>query len=544
MEKGLPKNWIETELKEIISYKIGGDWGNDTNSIDDENFVDVLCIRGSEIKNWKKDKGNTALQRKIKKSSLLNRQLIKGDILLEISGGGPDQPVGRTVLIDDDVLSYNTDLAKVCTNFLRLVRIYPNINSKLINYYLQYFYYSGEITKYQGGSNNLRNLKYKDYETISIPLPPFAEQNRIVDKLDSLFFQVEIIKKNMERVPILLKKFRQQILTQATNGNLTEEYRDKEKLKKWISCTLLDVVIEKPRNGYSPKSVEYETAIKSLALSATTSGKFNPTYVKYLDIEAPKKESHLWLKNGDILIQRSNSLDYVGTSAIYDGEDFDFIYPDIMMKVRSNESILNIFLFYLLSAKSTRDYYRKNASGTAGNMPKINQEIVSRTPISLPSIQEQKEIVRRVKSLFTKADKIDQKYQCLKRQIDSLPQALLYNAFKGKLTLQLDSDGNSQELLEEIKKLQSISITNIKKSNETKPTTKKQIGNKKYLLDEIKNILKEKTNGISYKDLIKNFYDESQEDLVNDIIQQLLNNNIISQEFSIEQKQMLIKINR
>ncbi|WP_207797857.1 restriction endonuclease subunit S, partial [Flavobacterium piscis] len=223
--------------------------------------------------------------------------------------------------------------------------------------------------------------------------------------------------------------------------------------REWSNCMLLDVIVEKPRNGYSPKSVEYETSLKSLALSATTSGKFNAAYVKYLDIEAPKKDSHLWLKNGDILIQRSNSLDYVGTPAIYDGKDFDFIYPDIMMKIKSNDSILNNFLMYVLSSQKTRKYYRDNASGTAGNMPKINQEIVSKTPIILPSIKEQQEIVNRVESLFGKANSIEEQYKTLKQKMDTLPQALLHKAFKGELTEQLDSDGDARELLKEIQEL-------------------------------------------------------------------------------------------
>ena len=132
MEKELPKNWVESELSTIISYVIGGDWGKDPESIDDDDFIEVLCIRGSEIKNWNENKGNTASLRKIKKSSLANRKLQIGDILLEISGGGPDQPVGRTVFIDNDVLNFEPKIEKVCTNFLRLVRIHDNINSSYI----------------------------------------------------------------------------------------------------------------------------------------------------------------------------------------------------------------------------------------------------------------------------------------------------------------------------------------------------------------------------------------------------------------------------
>lgn len=64
MENKLPKNWVETELNNIISFVIGGDWGKDPSKIDDVDFEEVSCIRGSEIKNWSVDKGSTASIRK------------------------------------------------------------------------------------------------------------------------------------------------------------------------------------------------------------------------------------------------------------------------------------------------------------------------------------------------------------------------------------------------------------------------------------------------------------------------------------------------
>src|SRR6185312_7674519 len=116
-------NWQNVPLAKLLEFVTGGDWGKDP-SFKDSNFDLAYCIRGSEIKNWEEEKGTTASLRKIKKSSIATRELKDGDILVEISGGGPDQPVGRTVLIDKKVLSFEPKIPKVCTNFLRLLR--PN----------------------------------------------------------------------------------------------------------------------------------------------------------------------------------------------------------------------------------------------------------------------------------------------------------------------------------------------------------------------------------------------------------------------------------
>lgn len=123
-----------------------------------------------------------------------------------------------------------------------------------------------------------------------------------------------------------------------------------------------------------------------------------------------------------------------------------------MMKIQViEEKATYEFIFYALSNKATRLYFRKNATGTAGNMPKINQPIVMNTPVSLPSIAEQKEIVRRVESFFKAADTIEQQYREVKAQLDQLDQSILAKAFRGELVPQDPNDEPASILLERIR---------------------------------------------------------------------------------------------
>ena len=190
MKTKSPETWENTTLDTLIDFVIGGDWGKAADFVDEE-YAEVLCIRGSEFRNWDQDKGQTASLRKVKKSSLEKRFLKEGDILVEISGGGPEQPVGRVVLIDKSVLLFKPNTPKICTNFLRLVRPVPDVSSEFLNIYLTFFYKSGEIVEYQAGSNNLRNLKFNDYVGINIPIPPLNEQRRIVAKIEALFAELD-----------------------------------------------------------------------------------------------------------------------------------------------------------------------------------------------------------------------------------------------------------------------------------------------------------------------------------------------------------------
>jgi type I restriction enzyme S subunit len=414
MEKQLPKNWIETDLFTIANVSTGKKDAN--HAKEDGEYTFYTCALE---------------QTKSPSYSFEGPSIIvpgNGNIGYVFYYEGKFEAYQRTYVIND-------------------IRIDP----KYLYYHFKCFWKSRTVDNLFGST--IQYVKIGNFKSYNVAFPSLSEQIRIVSKLDSFFTQLETIKASMANIPLLLKDFRQQVLTQAVTGKLTEEWRKEKKMKVWEKLTLSELIVDKPRNGYSPRAVDYETPVKSLSLSATTSGSFDSSYVKYLDIEVPSKDSHLWLKNGDILIQRSNSLEYVGTSAIYDSQDFEFIYPDIMIKIRANEKITTNYLNYCLSSFKTREYFRNNATGTAGNMPKINQVVVMNTPINLPSDLEQEEIETRVESLFAKADVIEQQYKALKAKIDTLPQALLHKAFKGELTEQLERDGDARELLLQIQEL-------------------------------------------------------------------------------------------
>jgi type I restriction enzyme S subunit len=104
-----------------------------------------------------------------------------------------------------------------------------------------------------------------------------------------------------------------------------------------------------------------------------------------------------------------------------------------MMRFRANSSIVNKFLYFVLSREETRNYLRDRATGTAGNMPKINQPTLMSVPIPLASLPEQHEIVRRVEKLFALADRIEARFAEGRKRVDGITQAILAKAFRGEL---------------------------------------------------------------------------------------------------------------
>lgn len=131
------------------------------------------------------------------------------------------------------------------------------------------------------------------------------------------------------------------------------------------------------------------------------------------------------------MIQRGNSIDYVGVSAVYLGEMFSFIYPDLMMKIRTMGGIKSTFAHKVLSSPYVRGYYRNNAKGAQKSMPKINQGVVSNTLFPLPPLAEQAAIDEHIELLLALVEEMNVQVTERKAQADALMQAVLREAFEG-----------------------------------------------------------------------------------------------------------------
>jgi type I restriction enzyme S subunit len=414
MEKELPKGWVETELFDLAEVKTGKKDANHA-SVEGKYIFFTCALTQTKSSTFSFD-GPSVI----------------------VPGNGN---IGYVFYYDGKFEAYQR------TYVINSIKI----NSKFLFYHFKCFWKNRTVDNLFGST--IQYVKIGNFKKYLVLFPPKPEQERIVAKLDKLFSDLELVQERLSKITLIIKSFRQSVLTQAVTGKLTEEWRAGKELDEWKKKKLGELIIDKPRNGFSPQAVDYLTSVKSLSLSATTSGKFDKSKIKYLDIDKPEQNSHLWLKKGDILIQRSNSIEYVGTSAIYDGDDDEFIYPDIMIKIQVNNTVLNTFMYYVLSSSLTRNYFKDNATGTAGNMPKINQQTVINTPVYYPPLKEQQEIVKRVEVMFAQADAIEESYTLLKGKMEQLPQAILAKAFRGELVEQLPTDGDARDLLDQIRKI-------------------------------------------------------------------------------------------
>lgn len=341
--------------------------------------------------------------------------------------------------------------------------------NKFVTYYLNQFDY----TDYVGGTTRLK-LNQGSLKKIPIPLPPLLEQERIVKHMDNSFDHLEEIKSRLAKIPMLMKDFRQAVLTQAVTGKLTEGWRDhnnptkmdlddiESKIERYpfereVSFPVDWKVVKAETISLKITDGEHQTPKRiekgKMLLSAKNVRDGFIDYTKYdsiskEDFDKCLKRCHA--EQGDILIVSVGAT--IGRTSIV-REEIEFALVRSVALVKPAKNILGNYLMFVFQCELLQNVIAKVSQGSAQPCLYINK--IKGLPIPLPSLDEQSEIVSRVETLFVKADAIQSKYDSLKQKIDHLPQAILSKAFKGELVEQLPTDGNAKDLLKEINSLKA-----------------------------------------------------------------------------------------
>lgn len=323
------------------------------------------------------------------------------------------------------------------------------INSTYLYYYL--------LSKYSLINSRPRGVGIPHVDpnflwSLEVPLPPLAEQKRIADKLDVLFGQLNIVQKAIERIPELIKNFRQQILSSAVTGKLTEEWRKGENLAGW-KTELASVCCDKVQSGGTPKGGNFtESGIPFLKVYNIVHNKIDferePQYVSH-DIHNSQIKKSITLPGDVIMNIVGPPLNKV---AIIPNSYPEWNINQAITLFRPKNYLNNKFLYYFFCEGTPVNGIINQTRGVVGQI-NISLTQCRNFIIHIPPIEEQKEIVRRIDSIFKKLETIEQQYNALKSKIEKLPQALLNKAFSGELVEHLPSDGDAGTLLKEIEQL-------------------------------------------------------------------------------------------
>lgn len=212
----VPSTFKFIKMQDAFDYYVGGGWGEDESS--NEFSEEASVIRGADFPNvWHYDVSSCP-RRYHKKSNYKARQLEDGDIVMEISGGTSEQPVGRTVLITQDLIDRFEGGRVICASFCKLLRLRKDVISPYYFYYWMKFLYDTRIIdRFQLQSTGIINFKFDPFLRKGDIMLPSTE---IMDAFEK---QVRTIHKEMNKLSHqnkLLIRQRDLLLPRLMSGKL------------------------------------------------------------------------------------------------------------------------------------------------------------------------------------------------------------------------------------------------------------------------------------------------------------------------------------
>jgi type I restriction enzyme, S subunit len=321
--------------------------------------------------------------------------------------------------------------------------------------YLRYFFTSASFREdicadVTGVGGSLTRAQPKRVSQIEIPLAPLQEQNRIADKLDVVLARVDACRNRLDLVPAILGRFRQAVLEAATSGALTDNWRSSRAGSLWRRHTLGELIADGPKNGLYKPASSYGEGTRILRIDSFSDGYVTSfDSLKRLSVTESEIEQ-FGLRNGDVVINRVNSIEHLGKCALIEGLEGPCVFESNMMRIRTVADLLPKYLRIALCSPRGRSGLISHAKH-AVNQASINQGDVRAVEIHLPSLDEQREIVRRVDSLFALADSLIVRHATVSTALSRLTPALLAKAFRGELVPQDPSDEPAAVLLNRLK---------------------------------------------------------------------------------------------
>ena len=407
----LPKGWKLTKLGNILCRMTNGlnIEQTDVCSIDSFPISRIETIANEKIDFSRVKYCTPSIDQKQK------YLLEDGDILF--SHINSDKHLGKTAIYKDiEPLIHGVNLLLLRCNS----ELY---NSGMLNYLLRYYRYTGVFMGIAQRAVNQSSINQKKLSNLDIPLPALTEQKQIAEKLDKLFDQIETIKEASNKIPELLKSFRQQVLTYAVTGKLIESTPEPR---------MLGELIDELKYGTSKKADYDIEGFPVLRIPNLNNGEIDSSDLKYLPLD-DKEYNQLALQEGDILVIRSNgSLSIVGQCAIVRKECENWVYAGYLIRIRCTHELLPEYLNYIFQSYQVRKQIVEKSHSMSG-VNNFSADKIKHLEIAWYPVEVQKQIVEKLNSIFGKLNEIEKQYNTLCEKLEKLPQTLLCKAFKGEL---------------------------------------------------------------------------------------------------------------
>ena len=422
LQHKIPDTWQWIEISQIGNIETG----TTPSKKDKSNYgVDFPFYKPTELEagiNVRKSR-----ERLSKKGIKKARLLPKNSILVTCIGA----TIGKTGIIRNEGASNQ-----------QINSIIPvgSINPNFVYYQVICPFFQNQIIK-RSSSTTLPILNKSRFSKLLFALPSQKEQNRIVEKIEELFSDLDKATEDLKKIQEQLKIYRQAVLKAAFEGKLF----NMGSFEYFPFSEICD--INPPKQEIAELNDDLEVTFMPMSAVSKSGVILEKNIKKLKDV----KKGYTFFKDGDILLAKITPCFENGKKTIAKELRNNIGFGSTEFHVlRPKESVISGWVYYGVSLEDFRNKAKLRMTGTAGQK-RVPKRVIESYEIPVPSKSKQKQIVSEIESRFSVCDKLEETVKQSLEKIEYLRQSILKKAFEGKLVPQDTNDLPASDLLKQIK---------------------------------------------------------------------------------------------
>jgi type I restriction enzyme S subunit len=418
----IPADWDAKPLRALIAKQFAGDWG------DDEGEKAVAVMRSTNFTNDGQLDYSDIATRYFARETAEQFGLQQGDLLVERSGGGPEQPVGRIGFIERDMPG------STVSNFVQVLRPDPEaVDASYLGWALFELQRAGIVERVQQQSTQMRNLNWRDYQRLLLPWPKLGEQRRIAAALKLADDAIQRARSELRAALDMKRSLEGGLL----GGAIDKELRTKVKTtagvypQGWTVSPLKNLAAIGSGVTLNQDRAAKENACRYLTVAHVQRGAITAEDARYLELSDDERKTRL-LQAGDILVVEGHASSMeIGRAAMFEDWGIATTFQNHLFRVRADRAqILPKFLLHILNSERVQRHWNA-VCNTSSGLNTINRRNLRNVLIQHPGTTEQQEIIDALDMAEQNLSQLSTRANAL----EEVKRSLLQNLLTGKIRI-------------------------------------------------------------------------------------------------------------
>lgn len=423
-------------IKYLFKERIAGAWGEEPT---EDNSV--VCIRAADFETDKLTHKRTDLSRRsFKEEEIKKKSLEDGDLIIEKSGGGDNQPVGRVIL-------FSLEEPALCSNFLEILR--PDkkrVETKFVAYLMYSYWITRKVTSAIKQTTGIQNLDISEYFDLKVELPELKVQNIITEFLDKEIAHIDSLIASKENLINVLAEKRKAIITHAVTKGLNSDAEMKDSGIEWLgkvpkhwTISKIKYVTTKIGSGVTPKGGAEVYQKEGIPLIRSQNIHFDGLRldeVVYISEDIHESMSNSKVENGDVLLNITGAS--IGRVYFFEGQFSEANVNQHVCILRPNNKVLTQYLYLFLASLIGQNQIAINQVG--GGREGLNFENLKSFITPIPDLDEQKEIIEYINVVNDELKELEDQTHKSINLLRERRSALITSVVTGQLKIPKEDD--------------------------------------------------------------------------------------------------------